>query len=316
MPEIELFRTSSTTPLEGLVDDFLHSCRARGLSLATLTGYGHALDRVFLPWCREQGITTVQELDQRTLDRFTSWLHTKDGASGRKLSPVSVHTFSRTLTQFLRWCETEGEEVRGKPQLPRLGRRVIDVLSRDEIDSMENAASNDRDRLIIRLLADTGMRVGELCGLRTQPVVRVDRRTFVKVRGKGDQERLVPITPAMSRRIERYERNRPNDTTSEALFLGLRRAPHRDFEPLSESGVLDVIKGNAHRAGLRKRVYPHLFRHSFATEALRRGMNPIQLSHILGHTSLRMIERTYSHLDQTDAYDAVLRMLEAPSGRR
>lgn len=63
-------------------------------------------------------------------------------------------------------------------------------------------------------------------------------------------------------------------------------------------------------------MYPHLFRQSFATKARRSGMNAVQLSHILGHTSLRMIERTYSHLDQTDAYEAVLKMLASPSGRR
>ena len=81
--------------------------------------------------------------------------------------------------------------------------------------------------------------------------------------------------------------------------------------------MIEVLmrKGNAYRAGITKRVYPHLFRHSFATEALRRGMNPIQLAKILGHTSLRMIERTYSHLDQTDAYDAVLKMLASAGGR-
>ena len=316
MQSFQILPGTQATPLERLVDDYLHSCRARGLSLATMTrGYGHALQRVFLPWCLEQGITSIEQLDQRSMDRFTSWLHVKPGIAGRPLSPVTIHSFSRTVGQFLRWCRKEGETVEATPQLPRLGRRVIDVLSRDEIDRMENAAPAERDRLIIRLLADTGMRVGELCTLTAESFVVRDHRSFLKVTGKGDNDRLVPLPPALIRRVERYVRSRPKDTNSPYLFVGLRRAPHGDYERLTTSGVLDMIKGHAYRAGLKKRVYPHLFRHSFATEALRRGMNPIQLARILRHSSLRMIERTYSHLDQTDAYDAVLKMLASSGGR-
>jgi integrase len=208
---------------------------------------------------------------------------------------VSIHTFSRTVAQFLNWCRSEGEAVSGKPQLPRLGRRVIDVLSREEIDTMEDAAPTERDKLIIRILADTGIRVGGLCGLTPDSLMVRDRRTFLMVHEKDGNDRLVPLSPTLSRRLERYIRHRPADTSSDHIFLSLRRSPHGDY---------------------KKRVYPHLFRHSFATEALRQGMNPIQLARVLGHNSLRMIERTYSHLDQTDAYDAVLKMLASNSRRR
>jgi len=177
---------------------------------------------------------------------------------------------------------------------------------------MEAAAPTERDTLIIRTLADTGMRVGELCGLRAPAVVRNDRRAYLKVRGKGDQERLVPAPPALVRRIERYERHRPNDATSDRLFVALRRSRNRTgHDPLTESGVLQLVHSAAERAGITKRVHPHLLRHSFVTEALRRGMNPIQLTRIIGHESLRMIERVYSHLTPEDGYDALLTMLAA-----
>ncbi|MFZ0668443.1 MAG: tyrosine-type recombinase/integrase [Acidimicrobiales bacterium] len=225
MASVHVLAQTPVSPLERLIDDFLHSCRARGLSLATLTrGYGHGLQRVFLPWCQEQGITSVEQLDQRTIDRFTSWLHTKEGIAGRPLSTVTIHTFSRTVSQFLNWCRAEGEEVSGKPQLPRLGRRVIDVLSREEIDAMENAAPTERDKLIIRLLADTGMRVGGLCSLTPDSIMIRDRRTFLKVHEKDGNDRLVPLSPALSRRLDRYLRGRPTDTSSPYIFLALRRA--------------------------------------------------------------------------------------------
>lgn len=297
--------------MERLVDDFLASCRARGLSPATLNrGYGPPLKRVFLPWCALNGIESVEQLDQRVLDRFTSTLLTEGAVAGRPLSRFSVHSYARTVSQFLGWAKREGETVVAKPQLPRLPRRVIDVLSRDEIDAMEAAAPTERDKLIIRILADTGMRVGELCGLRANAAVRNDRRVYLKVRGKGDQERLVPAPPALLRRIERYERARPDDATSDRLFVSLRRSRNRQgHDALTESGVLQLVHGAAERAGITKRVHPHLLRHSFVTEALRRGMNPIQLTRIVGHESLRMIERVYSHLTPDDGYDALMTML-------
>ena len=81
--------------------------------------------------------------------------------------------------------------------------------------------------------------------------------------------------------------------------------------PLTAHGVLLMIRSLSYRLGIAKRVHPHLFRHSSVTEALRRGDEPgPQLANILGHSGLRMIERTYSHVNGDDAYNAVLKMLQ------
>jgi integrase/recombinase XerD len=93
------------------------------------------------------------------------------------------------------------------------------------------------------------------------------------------------------------------------MFLSLRRRADGEYLPVTGSGVGQMFDVVADRAGINKRVYPHLLRHSFATEALRRGMNPIQLAQILGHSGLQMIDQVYSHLTATDAYDAMMRML-------
>ncbi|MDB5067864.1 MAG: phage integrase family protein [Chloroflexi bacterium] len=177
-----------------------------------------------------------------------------------------MHSYARTVRQFLAWCQREGEEVKGQPQLPSLPRRVLDVH-------------------------------------------RHERRTFLRVRGKGAKERMVPLTPALARRVERAVRGLATDASSDRLFLALRRTPGGDFAALTLSGILQLLRSATQRAGITKRVHPHLLRHSFATEAMRRGMNPIQLSQILGHNSLRMIERTYTHLNVTDAYDAMIKLL-------
>jgi integrase len=127
---------------------------------------------------------------------------------------------------------------------------------------------------------------------------------------------LVPLPPALLRRLERYIKDsRPADTRSNQLFLGLRRGRSGDYEPLTPSGVLQLVTRTTDRAGITKRVYTHLLRHSFITNALRAGMSPILVAKVAGHSSLRMIERTYSHLTTDDAYNAMVEMLAHREGR-
>jgi integrase/recombinase XerD len=123
---------------------------------------------------------------------------------------------------------------------------------------------------------------------------------------------LVPISPTLARRLRRYaERGRP-DATSDRLFLTLRRGrASGQLDALTESAVEQMIRNLAETASIKKRVYPHLLRHSFATEYLRRGGNPILLQQILGHSSLAMITQTYQQLTLVDAHDELMRLLGA-----
>jgi site-specific recombinase XerD len=238
MPNLKVAARAAPTLLEGLVTDYLASCRARGLAPSTVNqAYAYSLQEVFLPWCALVGVETVDQLDQRALDRFPSGLLEDGGKRGKLLSKDTVHSYVRAVRQFLKWAAKEGEAVKGRPQLPRLTRRVLDVLSREEIERLEDAAPTERDKLIIRLLADTGIRVGELCGLRPEDIVRSqDRRTFLKVREKGSKERLVPLSPPLVRRLDRLQRGRTTETHSDRLFLALRKSLHGDYPALSTSG--------------------------------------------------------------------------------
>ena len=98
------------------------------------------------------------------------------------------------------------------------------------------------------------------------------------------------MSPPLVRRVERYRLARPADARSERILLAARRGTNGEYAPLATSGVLRLHRSLADRAGITRRVNPHLFRHSFATEALRRGMNPVQFAQLLGHSGLRMIE--------------------------
>jgi integrase len=118
------------------------------------------------------------------------------------LAPASVHSYIRTVNGFLNWAgDTKGGgmNVHAKGKLPKLPKKLVNTLTRAEIQRIEDAAQTERDALIIRLLADTGMRVGELCGLRVDSLVRHDR-DFLQVVGqsqgggaKNDTFRLVAI---------------------------------------------------------------------------------------------------------------------------
>ncbi len=298
--------------LARLVEDYLMACRARGLAPNTIeTSYGYPLRRILLPWCAERGVNDIAGLDSRALDAFTVYLNTEPGRRGHLLSKHSIHAYVRAVRGFLNWCQAEGETGNARPSLPRLPRRVLDVLDREELRQLIAAAPTERDRLILSILADCGLRNSEVCTLELQDILQRDRRqAFLRVHGKGSRERLVPLPPSLLRGLERYARDsRPKDTHSTRLFVGLRRGQSGDYEPLSRSGMLQLVQSAAARAGITKPVHVHLLRHSFITNALRGGMNPMVVAQIAGHSSLRMIERVYSHLNAGDSYEALIQLL-------
>jgi len=120
-----------------------------------------------------------------------------------------------------------------------------------------------------------------------------DRTHYLRVGGKTG-ERMVPIPRIYRRLLPDAQRGRPHDVPSDRIFISLRRRPGGYYGPLTPSGVEQLIQDLSVRAGIGKRVYPHPLRHSYATSALNRGMNPIMLAHILGHTSLAMIQNVHS----------------------
>lgn len=311
MPELKVVEATSPSPLERLIDEYLIDCRIRRLSKRTIDQvYRPVLRRTFLRFCQGEGLSEIGQVDKRAMGRFQVGLLDEAGPAGRPLKPASVHSYVRTINSFLTWAKKQGERVEATAQLPRLPtRKVLDVLSREEIDAMEEAADSERDRLVVRLLADTGIRVGELCGLHITDLVDRDR-FYIRVRGKAEKERLVPITPTLYRRLTRYVgRNRPRDTNSKRLFVSLKRRPNGEYIPLEPSGVQQMIRVLADKGGIERRVYPHLFRHSFVTHALTRGMNPVVLARIVGHERLDLINSVYSHIASTDASDAMLALL-------
>src|SRR5256886_1268484 len=140
---------------ERLIGDFEASAQASGLAFRTVEHYSDVLRRVLLGYCTENGIEPTA-LTKRDLERLSAGLL----QAGR--SRQSVKTYMSAINRFLKWCSEEGELAALRGPEPKVGRRILDVLSREEIRQIEDAAVTDRDKLIVRVLADTGIRVGEL----------------------------------------------------------------------------------------------------------------------------------------------------------
>ena len=304
------------SPLERLVDDYFISCAARGLSPRTIENcYSQSLRRIFLPWCEQERITDVAQLDRRTLDRFTTELLSREGRYGKPLSRHTVHAYVGPVRLFLTWAEREGEEVKAKPQFPKLPVLYKQALSRDEIERMELAASAERDKIIVRLFADCGLRLSELLTLQPGNIIRSGRQAMLAIHGKGCRDRRVPVPPALLRRLDRFIAGLPADRESDRIFLSLRRGPFGYYEPLTDSGIKQLVRDAAIRAGIGRTVHPHLLRHSWMTEMLRRRVVPSQLRVVAG-ASPEVISRHYDHVTEDDAYEAVIRALAAPDQRR
>lgn len=301
------------TELDTSISDYLASVSARGLSPRTVEHYESVLRRLFVPFLVGQEVTTPAGITQRMLDRFSSHL-LDEGGPRSPLSRHSVASYLRAIGSYLKWAKAEGElTTDAKPQPVRLPRRVMVVMERKQIDAIEDAATDERDKLIIRVLADCGLRMSEMLGLTTGDLIEQSNRDrYLKVTGKGSHDRLVPVQPALYSRLRRYiDRTRPKDTGSDRVFLTLRRASGA-YEPLKKRAVGDLCDALAEKAGVKDRPHnPHAFRHAFATNALRKGMNPLMLQRILGHADLTMITSTYSHLVAADTHAALMAVLKS-----
>lgn len=296
------------SPLTLLADDYLSNCRARGLSPRSDRQYTYSIRSVFLPWCEREGITDLAQLDHRTADRFTAELLSRTTAAGQPLSRFTIAAYIRPIRLLLGWAAREGEAVSAMPQLPRRGRPIRDVLSRAELEQLERAMPRERDKLIIRVFADCGLRLEELTRLKAGDIIRGGRKAYLRVHGKRDRVRDVPVPPNVLRRLDRLIERRPEERSSDAIFLSHRRGRLGVHDALTVGGVYQVVKEAAARAGIPKRVFPHLLRHSFMTEMLRQEMNLAQLSSIAG-ASTDVIAQHYAHLTRDDAYDAMMRAL-------
>lgn len=181
-------------------------------------------------------------------------------------------------------------------EAPKSSRPLPDTLSTEEIDRLigsieDNTAKGLRDRAILEVLYSCGLRVSELCDLKLGDLFFGEG--YIRVIGKGDKQRLVPMSSIARSRIQLYMDVRGKERRKEEiLFLNNRG------KKLTRVMIFTIIKQAAQRAGIEKKISPHTFRHSFATHLLEGGANIRQVQELLGHENILTTE-IYTHLDDS-----------------
>lgn len=221
-----------------------------------------------------------------------------------KRKDISKRSQARLLSamnSFFRWliieCERKDNPVDAVDS-PKLGRYLPEVLSEDEVsaimDSVDLSAwTGKRDRAILEVLYGCGLRVSEAVGLKIS-FVYLDEH-FVRVVGKGNKERVVPLGNMAADAIKNYLALRPEPYSSEyddILFL------NKFGKSLSRISMFNMVKKQAMLAGIHKEISPHTFRHSFATHLIEHGADLRVVQDMLGHESILTTE-IYTHIDSS-----------------
>ncbi len=274
----------------------------RGLSNNTVAAY--ASDLAHLQSYTEQNGLSLETLTADDIHNFMASL--RDLGIGAR-SQARLLSAVKAFCRFLMMEKALEADPAARIEMPKLDRTLPDVLSVEEIDAMEDEidlASNEglRNLAIIETLYGSGLRVSELCDLRLSRINLEEG--WLMVSGKGNKERMVPMSPRSVDLIRNWldERGNMNPKKGEGDILFLNRRGSR----LSRVMIFYIVKGLAEAAGLGKRVSPHTLRHSFATHLLEGGASLRAIQELLGHESLSTTE-IYVHFDRSRLRAELLR---------
>ena len=279
-----------------LIDLRMHLKLERSLSDRTVDAYLRDVGKL-----RKYAEDQVPPLQPAaiTLDEMQAFITTvaKSGLGARSQARLlsAVRGFYRSLMREKMVEEDPTELI----ESPRLGRKLPVFLNIEEIDAMVavidlSKKMGHRDKAMLEALYSCGLRVSELCGLQLSRLHFTEG--FIRVVGKGDKERLVPIGPAAMKHIQLYiEHERVHlpitKKAEDLVFLNNRGSG------LSRVSVFNLVKNLAAKAGVRKVISPHTFRHSFATHLVEGGADLRAVQEMLGHASITTTE-IYTHLDR------------------
>lgn len=273
----------------------------RNFTQNTIEAYTHDLN-CLLEFCGDQDKFAV-DLTLDDLHLFAATLHEKGiGPSSQARILSGVRSFYRYLL-LDGFIDNDPSELLESVQL---GEHLPEVLSTEEVDRLEASIDltkweGHRNRAIIEVLFSCGLRVSELVNLQLTDIFEKER--FVRVLGKGNKERLVPISGKAIRELHWWydDRNKMVIKRGEENYVFLnRRGAH-----LTRTMILIMIKNQAKMAGIEKTISPHTLRHSFATELLKGGADLRAIQEMLGHESIGTTE-IYTHIDTTTLREEIL----------
>lgn len=267
----------------------------RGLSQNSIVNYSLDIKKL-MRWLQANQIEVSPiAIGEETIKDFVY-------QTAKELNPRSQSRLISGLRGFFKYLVFEDYRPTNPMELlesPRLGRKLPDTLSVEEIDSLIGAIDlghpqGERNRAILETLYGCGLRVSELIDLKLSDLFFAEG--FIKVTGKGDKQRLVPIGSITQKYINTYRKevrlHQPiAPEARDTLFL------NRRGRALTRAMIFTIVKGLAIKAGITKNISPHTFRHSFATHLLENGADLRAIQQMLGHESITTTE-IYTHIDR------------------
>jgi site-specific recombinase XerD len=292
------------SPLEAAYDHFRLVLQGDLVSDRTLDHYDDMV-QPFLSWAADVGARRFEELPAVLVERYRAQLAVRLGRHGRRLQPRSVLDSHKALATFFRWASVKKYPVDAgilelkRPKAPKKEPTVYHIRQIKDILAACNPRVPQED-LVVRLLAGSGLRVSEACGLALigpdgLPDLMLDSmqrgRVELRVRwdagAKGKKSRRVPITPKLAAAIKQYEARHRRDVEYPHMLINERGLPYGRF---GIDAIMDRLKL---RTGLR--IHAHAFRHTFATVATKLGWNMEYLRAALGHAEYKELQ-TYVRL--------------------
>ena len=274
----------------------------RSLSDNTLDAYTRDVSR-FLEWLTDEGLNP-QDVVLDDLHRFASTLY------DMSIAPRSIARILSGVRSLYYFLLVEGHIEKDPTELlesPKVGAHLPEVLTAEEIEAIESTIDQSlpeerRDYIIIEMLYSCGLRVSELCELCISDLFL--KEGYMRVRGKGSKQRLVPMSERMVELLEQWlqERSEMDIKPGEEDYVFIS---HRRKKRLSRITVFHNIKVYAERAGITKNISPHTFRHTFATHLLEGGANLRAIQAMLGHESIGTTE-IYTHIDRSYLREQIL----------
>lgn len=276
----------------------------KGLSKNSVEAYLRDFDKLnqFIEF--DGKINAPQQTSTRDLQRMVKWI------SGMGISARSQARIISGIRNFFHYLILENE-IDDDPtellELPKIGKKLPEVLTLDEINQLINAVDlskteGHRNRAILETLYSCGLRVSELINLKMTNIYFDEG--FIRVIGKGNKERLVPVSPSVEKEIRLYTEHIRNHQEI--------KAGHEDYVFLNRRGakltrvmIFTIIKQLAEAIGLKKIISPHTFRHSFATHLVEGGANLRAIQEMLGHESISTTE-IYTHLSDELLRESIL----------
>lgn len=274
----------------------------KGRSVKTVENYDHYLER-FLEFSK---LKNAEDITENVMRNYRLWLNRQVGGNNKKtgetLKKKTQNYHLIALRAFLKYLAKRGVKTLSPEfiELAKVGDRHLDLITKDELLRLLKATEgndlkNLRDKAILELLFSTGLRVSELCSLSRDLDLNADE---FSIRGKGEKIRLVFLSPEAKAAIKKYLDKRTD--VDDALFVKVEKKEKRKGEAsLTPRSVERIVKYYAIKAGISKKVTPHVIRHCFATDLLSNGADLRSVQMLLGHANIGTTQ-IYTHV--TDSH--------------